>query len=84
MNQQPALKRALGLGTAILLVIGSMIGSGIFKKIAPMSALLMDSNLILIAWILAGIVSMFGVFTYSGLATLTEEGADRDELQSVV
>ncbi len=84
MNKQPELKRALGLTTAILLVISSMIGSGVFKKIAPMSSTLMDSNLILLAWLLAGIISMFGVFTYSGLASLTEEGGGQFEYFRII
>ncbi len=84
MNTQPELKRALGLTTAILLVISSMIGSGVFKKIAPMSETLMDSKLILLAWLLAGVVSMFGVFTYSGLASLTEEGGGQFEYFRII
>lgn len=84
MNKQPELKRVLGLSTAILLVISSMIGSGVFKKIAPMSTTLMDNNLILLAWILAGIISMFGVFTYSGLASLTEEGGGQFEYFRII
>jgi len=67
------LKRNLGLTTGILLVAGIIIGSGVFKKIAPMSAGLMDKNYILLAWLLAGIITLFGAFTISGLATLTDE-----------
>jgi len=67
------LKRNLGLTTGILLVAGIIIGSGVFKKIAPMSAGLMDKNYILLAWLLAGIISLFGAFTIAGLATLTDE-----------
>ena len=44
----------------------------------------MDNNLILLAWILAGIVSMFGVFSYSGLATLTEEGGGQFEYFRII
>lgn len=84
MNTQPELKRALGLTTAILLVISSMIGSGVFKKIAPMSETLMDSKLILLAWLLAGLVSMFGVFTYSGLASLTDQGGGQFEYFRII
>ncbi len=84
MNSKPELKRVLGLTTAILLVISSMIGSGVFKKIAPMSTALGDSNLILLAWLLAGVISMFGVFTYSGLATLTEEGGGQFEYFRII
>ncbi|MEO8721757.1 MAG: amino acid permease [Ginsengibacter sp.] len=68
-----SLKRSLGLKTGILLVAGIIIGSGVFKKIAPMSAGLMDKNYILLAWLLAGVISLFGAFTIAGLATLTNE-----------
>ena len=67
------LKRDLGLTTAILLVAGTVIGSGVFKKIAPMSAALMNRNYILLAWLLAGIIALLGAFTVAGLATMTEE-----------
>ena len=67
------LKRVLGLPTGILLVAGIMIGSGVFKKIAPMSAALMSEPYILAAWIIAGIITVFGAFTLAGLATTTTE-----------
>jgi APA family basic amino acid/polyamine antiporter len=84
MNNKPQLVRSLGLTTAILLVISSMIGSGVFKKIAPMSATLLDSNLVLLAWVLAGVVSMMGVFTYAGLSSLTEEGGGQFEYFRII
>ncbi len=68
-----ALLRTIGLPTAILLVACAVIGSGVFKKIAPMSVTLMDKNYILLAWLLAGIISMFGAFTMAGMATITSE-----------
>lgn len=67
------LKRVLGLTTGILIVASSIIGSGVFKKIAPMSAELMNKNYILLAWALAGIISIFGAFTMAGMATMTNE-----------
>jgi len=70
---QVPLKRAIGLPTAILLVAGIMIGSGVFKKIAPMSRSLMSEQYILLAWIVAGIIAIFGAFTYSGLASMTDK-----------
>ena len=66
-------KRVLGLPTAILLVAGIMIGSGTFKKIVPMSQALHSEVYILLAWIIAGIITMFGAFTYAGLANMTTE-----------
>jgi basic amino acid/polyamine antiporter, APA family len=68
-----ALNRAIGLPTSILLVAGIMIGSGAFKKIAPMSRSLMSETYILLAWVVAGIITIFGAFTYSGLSTMTDK-----------
>lgn len=67
------LRRIIGLPTSILLLAGIMIGSGVFKKIAPMSRSLMSEYYILIVWIAAGVISMFGAFLYSGLASLTDK-----------
>ena len=67
------LRRNLGLTTGILMVAGIVIGSGVFKKIAPMSAALMNRNYILLAWLLAGVITLLGAFTIAGLATLTDE-----------
>lgn len=67
------LRRVLGLPTGILLVAGIMIGSGVFKKIAPMSAMLMNESYIVTAWIIAGLITMLGAFLIAGLATTTTE-----------
>ncbi|HTH31673.1 MAG TPA: amino acid permease, partial [Lacibacter sp.] len=72
-NQQPSLKRVLGLTTAILLVAGMMIGSGVFKKIIPMAQTGLSEGWIIAAWIGAGLITMFGAFTLAGLSSLTEE-----------
>lgn len=69
------LTRSLGLTTGILLVASIIIGSGVFKKIAPMSAVLMNKEYILLAWGLAGLISIFGAFTVAGFAgTTTDSG----------
>ncbi len=65
------LSRVIGLTSGILLVAGIMIGSGIFKKIVPMSASGLSEKYIIAAWVVAGIITMFGAFTVAGLATLT-------------
>ena len=67
------LKRVIGLPTSILIVAGIMIGSGVFKKIAPMSQSLMSEPYILLAWASAGLITILGAFTYSGLASMTNE-----------
>ncbi len=73
MNKTSSLNRVLNLPTGILLVAGTMIGSGAFKKIAPMSQLGLSEIYILLAWIIAGVITMFGAFVYSGLASMTTE-----------
>jgi APA family basic amino acid/polyamine antiporter len=67
------LKRVIGLPTSILLVAGIMIGSGVFKKIAPMSRSLMSEHYILWVWVVAGMITMVSAFTYSGFASLTDK-----------
>jgi basic amino acid/polyamine antiporter, APA family len=66
-------KRVLGLPTAVMLVAGIMIGSGVFKKIVPMAQILPSEGYILISWIIAGVVTLFGAFTYAGLAGMTTQ-----------
>lgn len=63
----------LGLTTAILIVISSMIGSGVFKKAAPMSLELHSSGLILICWLIAGVITLFGSITNAEIAGLIAE-----------
>jgi len=58
----------LGLYTAILIVISSMIGSGIFKKAAPMSVDLQSGGILLLCWIIAGLVTLIGAATNAEVA----------------
>lgn len=62
-NQQPSLLQKLGLFTAVTVVVGSMIGSGIFKKSATMSAELGAPGLLLLVWLGAGVVTLIGALT---------------------
>jgi APA family basic amino acid/polyamine antiporter len=50
----------LGLRSSIFLVISLILGSGVFKKVAMMSATLQSPLLVLLCWILAGIISLAG------------------------
>ncbi len=79
-----SLKRVLGLTSGIMLVAGIMIGSGIFKKIAPMAASGLSEIDILGAWVIAGIVTMLGAFTISGLADLTTESGGEYEYLRII
>jgi APA family basic amino acid/polyamine antiporter len=58
------------LGYVILFVIANIIGSGVYKKIAPMAAELHSSVWILLAWIVAGIITIFGALSNAEVAGL--------------
>ena len=78
------LKRVLGLSSSILLVAGIMIGTGIFKKVAPMAASGLSSGYIIAAWIVAGIVTILGALSVSGLAALTTESGGEYEYIRII
>ncbi len=71
MNQSEnnaSLDRSIGLNLAIILMISSIIGSGVFKKVAPMTAELQSPFWVLLAWIVAGIVSLAGALSVAELS----------------
>jgi basic amino acid/polyamine antiporter, APA family len=70
MNLSAQLNRTLGLRLAIVMVIGNIIGSGIYKKVAPMATELHSSGWILICWILGGIITMFGALSNAEIASM--------------
>lgn len=67
------LLQRIGLFTAVAVVMGSMIGSGVFKKVAPMSDLLQSPELVLLAWLLAGLITLLGSLTNAEVASLIAE-----------
>ncbi len=64
------LNRSLGLRLVVVIVIGNIIGSGVYKKVAPMAAVLHSSGWVLICWVLAGIISLFGALCNAEVAGL--------------
>jgi basic amino acid/polyamine antiporter, APA family len=70
MNKERHLVRALGLGYVIIFVVANIIGSGVYKKIAPMAAELHSSVWILTAWLVGGIVTIFGALGNAEVAGL--------------
>lgn len=63
-----SLVQKLGLFTAVTIVVGSMIGSGIFKKSASMSGELGAPGIVLAIWLIAGIISLIGALTNAEVA----------------
>lgn len=61
-------KRSLGLFDAVMLVSGSMIGSGIFIVSADMSKHLGASGWLLLAWVVTGLLTVLAALSYGELA----------------
>ena len=70
MDNQRNLVRTLGLGYVIIFVIANIIGSGVYKKIAPMATELQSPVWILLAWIAGGIITLFGALSNAEVAGL--------------
>lgn len=70
---RPNLKPTLGLATAVSIVVGGVIGSGIFKKPAAMAQELGSPELLLGVWLVAGIITLFGALTNAEIASMISE-----------
>ena len=64
------LAAVIGLPTAIAMIVSSIVGSGIYKKVAPMSAELQSPTLVLMCWVLGGLVSLAGALSNAEVAGL--------------
>jgi APA family basic amino acid/polyamine antiporter len=67
---QPDLPRVLGVSQATAIVVGTIIGSGIFLVPREMMADLGSSPLVYLAWIVGGLLSLFGAMTYAELGSM--------------
>ncbi len=77
MDKNTKFTQTLGLGYVIVVVVGNIIGSGVFKKIAPMAAELHSSGWVLLAWIVGGLITLFGALSNAEVAgILADTGGD--------
>jgi basic amino acid/polyamine antiporter, APA family len=70
MRKQGNLVRTLGISYVVIFVVANIIGSGVYKKIAPMAAELHSSVWIITAWIVGGIITLFGALSNAEVAGL--------------
>jgi len=70
MNSSSSLLRSLGLRYVIVITIANIIGSGVYKKVAPMADQLNSSGWVLIAWLLGGIITLFAALSNAEVAGL--------------
>ena len=64
------LKPKIGLKVATFLVVSVIIGSGVFKKIAPMAHELGSPLLVILCWVLAGIISLAGALSTAEMVSM--------------
>jgi APA family basic amino acid/polyamine antiporter len=62
------LKRDLGLLAALAIVIGTVIGSGIFRVPQAMVNNVGTERMVFLVWVVGGVLSMAGALTYAELA----------------
>src|SRR3954451_3327116 len=62
------LPRHLGLWSAVAVLIGSTIGSGIFRVPATVAERLEYPGPVFLAWVIGGLVALFGALTLAELA----------------
>ena len=63
------LPRKLGLFSAVAVLVGSTIGSGIFRSPAGIAARIPNESLFFLAWIIGGVCVLAGALTYAELAS---------------
>jgi basic amino acid/polyamine antiporter, APA family len=66
----PGLVRALGPLTATAVVVGTIIGSGVFKKPATIAAAVPDLSWALLVWVLLGVLALLGALALAEVAVL--------------
>ncbi|HEY5907447.1 MAG TPA: amino acid permease [Vicinamibacteria bacterium] len=69
-EDQHQLIRGLTLTDTTALVIGTVIGSGVFLKTAVMTQDVGTPSLVLFAWVAAGLLSLAGALTYAELGAM--------------
>src|ERR1700740_2797241 len=67
------LVRGLGAGASAAIVVGTMIGTGIFLKPAEMAHEGRSVSVVFAAWIVGAILSIFGAFSFAELGSMIPE-----------
>ncbi|MEO8078350.1 MAG: amino acid permease, partial [Acidobacteriota bacterium] len=62
--------RGLGLYDSTMIVVGSMIGSGIFIVSAEMARTITSPGWLLAAWVVTGVLTVVGALSYGELAAM--------------
>src|SRR6266478_4875933 len=69
-HSRPELARDLGLSHAGAVVVGTIIGSGIFLVPREMMQAVGSARVVYLAWVVGGLLSFFGALTYAELGAM--------------
>ena len=69
-RHDPTFARGLGLFDSVMVVVGVMIGSGIFIVSADMSRQIGSAGWLLVAWLFTGVLTIAGALSYGELAAM--------------
>jgi len=69
-REETGLVRSLTLADTTALVVGTVIGTGVFLKTAVMAQEVGSPGLVLAAWVTAGLLSLAGALTYAELGAM--------------
>ena len=75
INERQTLIRGLGLIAAISVIIGNVIGTGVFLKARVMTCNVGSPTWVIVAWIAAGFLSLAGALTYAELTAMKPQAA---------
>lgn len=70
VGDAPLLRRELGVFSAALMVVGGIIGSGIFFTPAEVAKALPNAAWILAVWVVGGVVALAGALSYAELGAM--------------
>jgi basic amino acid/polyamine antiporter, APA family len=73
-NEQPSgFRRELGLLSSTMIVVGSMVGSGIFIVSADIARTVGSPSMLLVVWAAAGVLTLIAALSYGELAGMMPE-----------
>ena len=73
MPTNTSLAQKIGFWSATAIIIGSIIGSGVFMKPASMAGQLGSPIWLTVVWVIAGLFSLFGALVYAELGAMMPE-----------
>ena len=73
MDSQNSLQKKIGFWSATSIVVGSIIGSGVFMKPSTMAAQLGSPVWLTLVWVIAGVFSLFGALIFAELGAMMPE-----------